>query len=102
MKFCNIRDTQIFDNTKFIIVNLLLVEDDLDQMAGQKKLIVFKYSEIRDDIFDIYRTKEKVLIIFNVSFDVSIDPSPIKTGLIWYNDLRHKLCLNFPLGPAPF
>ena len=38
MKFCKIRDTQIFDNTKFIIVNLILVEDDLDQIAGQKNL----------------------------------------------------------------
>ena len=70
-------------------------------MAGLKNVLSY-ISEIRDDIFDIYFIFEKGFIIFKVSFDVSIDPSPIKTGLIWYNDLRHKLCLNFPLGPAPF
>ena len=60
MKFCDIRDNQIFDNTKFIIVNLILVNDNLDQIAGQKTysvintLSVLYVSEIRDDIFDIY------------------------------------------------
>ena len=54
----------------------------------KKTYSMFYVSEIRDDIFDIYFILEKVLIIFKVTFDVSIDPSPIKTGLIWYNDLR--------------